>query len=252
MAFIVAVEDCLSLISRYQTLRPGAMILTCPNCATRYQTDSALLGGVGRKVRCAKCSHVWQIAPAAQAEPELAPSYEPAVANAAFSARSIYTPSGGQAKTERQNSWLGDPLTVTAGSVGLAILLLAIGFSLMRFRQDIAILWPQSASFYKALGQDVYTSGLRFVNVNYRNETEDGQAVLAVTGKLVNITSHELPVPAIRVTLTDGDRQVLYNWSFSANVATLKPGEAVSFVTRLTSPPSGARHLQLRLADTRS
>jgi hypothetical protein len=133
----------------------------------------------------------------------------------------------------------------------LAVLLLAIGFSLMRFRQEIAILWPPSALFYKALGQDVNTRGLQFVNVNYRNETEDGQAVLAVTGKLVNITSHELPVPAIRVTLTDGDRQVLYNWSFSANVATLKPGEAVSFVTRLTSPPSGARHLQLRLADSR-
>src|ERR1700748_2878602 len=35
------------------------MILTCPNCSTRYQADEAKFPPSGRQVRCAKCGHVW-------------------------------------------------------------------------------------------------------------------------------------------------------------------------------------------------
>jgi len=242
-----------------ETHVPAAMILTCPNCATRYQADLALLGDAGRKVRCAKCGHVWhQAAVAPQPEPELPPASQAApVAASPFSDRAIFAPyagapgaAAGLARPEQSTHPLAERLPLIAGWTGLALLVMLIGYSFMHFRQEIAMLWPQSATLYKALGQDVNTRGLKFEDVGYRDETQDGQAVLSVTGKLVNITSHELTVPAIRVTLTDSDRRVLYNWSFSANVATLKPGQAVSFVTRLSSPPSGARHLQLRLADS--
>lgn len=235
------------------------MILTCPNCSTRYQTDAALLGDAGRRVRCAKCGHAWHQAaatPQPEPEPELPPAGQP-VAASPFSDRAIFAPyagtagaTAGHAGPEQSSRPLAERLPLIAGWTGLALLVMVIGFSFMHFRQEIAMLWPQSASLYKAFGQDVNTRGLKFEDVGYRDETQDGQAVLSVTGKLVNITSHELTVPAIRVTLTDNDRRVLYNWSFSANVATLRPGQAVSFVTRLSSPPLGARHLQLRLADS--
>lgn len=179
---------------------------------------------------------------------------ESAAGTATFSDRQIYAHAAGQSgyagEQPKPRRALTDRLPLIAGWAGLVLLILAIGFSFIRFRQQIAELWPQSASLYRAFGQDVYTRGLEFKNVSYREMTQGGQAVLAVTGKLVNITSHEVPVPAIHVTLFDGDRRVLYNWSFSANVTTLRPGEAVSFVTRLSSPPTGARHLQLQLADS--
>jgi predicted Zn finger-like uncharacterized protein len=34
------------------------MLVTCPECSTRYQVDPGALGG-GRKVRCARCGHSW-------------------------------------------------------------------------------------------------------------------------------------------------------------------------------------------------
>jgi hypothetical protein len=145
--------------------------------------------------------------------------------------------------------WAGR-LGVAAGWVGLGALIFVIAWSGMRFRQQIATLWPQSASLYAALGKPVNTSGLSIRNVEYRNVTEDGQPVLAITGRLTNIATHEVAVPPIRVTLTDDDRRVLYNWTFSASAASLKPGQTVNFVTKLSSPPSGARHLQVRLAET--
>ena len=35
------------------------MILTCPNCATRYVVKDGSIGPKGRKVRCANCQHSW-------------------------------------------------------------------------------------------------------------------------------------------------------------------------------------------------
>ncbi len=49
--------------------------------------------------------------------------------------------------------------------------------------------------------------------------------VLTITGRLTNVTTHEIAVPPIRVTLTDDDKRVLYNPSFSASarVAQARP-----------------------------
>lgn len=37
----------------------GAMILTCPQCQTRFLVPSAALPDEGRKVRCCQCRHIW-------------------------------------------------------------------------------------------------------------------------------------------------------------------------------------------------
>lgn len=250
------------------------MILTCPQCATRYETDAALFGAQGRKVRCAKCGNVWQQEPPAsllEAEPELAPfeDVEPPAAPPPASPprspppprRTAYAPPAStfadpepavaaHSDTPRARvDWAGR-LGMAAGWVGLAALIIVIGWSGMRFRQQIATLWPQSASLYAALGKPVNTSGLSIGNVESHNLTEDGQPILSITGRLTNVATREIVVPPIRVTLTDDDRRVLYNWTFSTSAASLKPGQAVNFVTKLSSPPSGARHLQVRLAES--
>ncbi|MDH3229969.1 MAG: zinc-ribbon domain-containing protein [Alphaproteobacteria bacterium] len=37
------------------------MIVSCPACLTQFKVDPALIGSDGRKVRCAKCAHVWRV-----------------------------------------------------------------------------------------------------------------------------------------------------------------------------------------------
>lgn len=53
------------------------MLLECPSCATRYDLPAALPPN-GRKVRCAKCGHVWVALPENLVNETLAP--EPAMA----------------------------------------------------------------------------------------------------------------------------------------------------------------------------
>lgn len=242
------------------------MILTCPQCATRYQTDAALFAPPGRKVKCAKCAHVWlQAAPppepdlefAAEEPPPEHPVEEAPPQRAAYAppredyapAREAYAPARDHAPSVSAPA-PGTPwsyrLGIAAGWLGLALIVLVIGWAATTYRQQIATLWPQSSSLYSALGLKVNARGIDIVDQDDHVGKEDGQFVLVVTGKLVNVTKRELTVPPLNVVLVDDDMRPLYQWSFAPGASTLKPGESVPFRTRLSNPPSGVKHLQIR------
>jgi predicted Zn finger-like uncharacterized protein len=241
------------------------MILTCPACGTRYQADEAKFPPDGRMVRCAKCSHVWhqqglgaapepdvaEIAPEPQAQPERrsAPEPEPELS---FSGLRAFAPRRDAAMVEEEErepiAW-GAMLGVAAGWIALIAVVLVIGYSVVKYRQEIAMIWPQSAGVYSTLGLKVNNRGIDFAHVDYHRESEDGQVVLAVTGTIVNDGDRELPVPqSVRVTLSDTANHELYHWNFTPNVQTLKAGQSAAFLTRLSSPPAAATHLEVRFS----
>ena len=47
------------------------MIITCPNCQTKYQVTYEAIGSVGRKVQCASCHQSWQQAALPDPKPDL-------------------------------------------------------------------------------------------------------------------------------------------------------------------------------------
>ena len=154
-----------------------------------------------------------------------------------------------RAETPQERAPLASQAAVVAGWAGLILVVLAIAWSAIRYRQDIAVIWPQSAGVYSSLGLNVNASGIDFRKVDYRRESEDGQIVLEVTGQIVNAGSRELPVPqAVRVTLSDASNHELYHWTFKPSATTLKAGASIPFTTRLSSPPDAARHLEVRFA----
>ena len=260
------------------------MILTCPNCATRYTVDDAKFPAAGRKVRCAKCTHVWfqpgptaePVPVAAMAEapagapisaPASSPVSAPAASSPAASARIVervaeampapaaaadFVPPRSEPEAaigEQPKMGAGARLALIAGWVGLILVVLLIGVSAVRYRQEISTVWPQSAGVYKSLGLPVNAHGIDIVKVDSHRESEDGQVVLAVTGRILNAGSRELPVPqSLRVTLSDSANHELYHWTFAPSAQTLKPGQSVPFLTRLSSPPAAARHLEVRFA----
>ena len=48
------------------------MIISCPNCATRFVLEDAAIPEEGRKVRCIRCEHVWHQTPMVQSAPDTA------------------------------------------------------------------------------------------------------------------------------------------------------------------------------------
>ena len=243
------------------------MILTCPSCATRYQIDEAKFPPAGRQVRCAKCGHVWhQDTPVAEAPvPETPPPEEPAPVEAKPALEQSEQPEQPEPMLRALRPQQGAPapahgptrarrallpmLGVALGWIGLIAVVLLIGLSAVRYRQEITVIWPQSTGVYNKLGMKVDARGIDFAKVEYHRESEDGQVVLAVTGQIVNNGAHELPVPqTVRVTLSDVSNKELYHWNFKPEAQTLKPGQSLPFLTRLSSPPALARHLEVRFA----
>lgn len=233
------------------------MILTCPSCATRYQTDEAKFPPEGRQVRCAKCGHVWhQDASVAEAPVPETPAPEAPAPIEAIPAPvqpepmlRAPRPQQGAPAPARPLRPLLPMLGVALGWIGLIAVVLLIGLSAVRYRQEITVIWPQSAGVYSSLGMNVNAHGIDFTDVDYHRESEDGQVVLAVTGRIVNKGARELPVPQnMRVTLSDASNHELYHWNFAPGIQTLKAGQSSAFHTRLSNPPATARHLEVRFA----
>ncbi|MBI1330733.1 MAG: DUF3426 domain-containing protein [Alphaproteobacteria bacterium] len=240
------------------------MILTCPQCDTRYTADASKFAPPGRKVRCAKCGHIWhQVAepeapePAFDAPEPAPPAPQPATPPPVIPRREAYQPPRPvQAPVEQDHEeaprprrrWLAGA-AVGIGWMVLAGAILLIGWSAISFRQQVAEIWPQAASLYAPLGLQVNARGIQFSQVASHREMEDGQFVLAITGRIENITNREVAVPNVVVTLYGADERELYHWSFAPSVSTLAPGKKIPFLTRVSSPPPGAKHLELRFAD---
>jgi predicted Zn finger-like uncharacterized protein len=237
------------------------MILTCPQCATRYQVDAGKFPLSGRNVRCAKCGHVWhQLGPVPEPDPEAevmarepSPtlSHErvpdgPGIAHAPMGAIRAQLVQEEHNEEVRASS-LGRA-AVAAGWLLLIGLVLAIGWAAVVFRDSVATWLPQTTSLYAAAGLSVNPRGVDIADVAYQRRIEDGQVVLAVSGNIVNRSTHELSVPPVRIALFDADKHELYHWTYVAAVSTLRPGQATRFRTRLASPPAGTHDLEVRFA----
>ena len=93
------------------------MIVSCPECAARFEVDPAALGPTGRKLRCGKCAHVWM-----QPAPALPPP--------------------------RRGRWRA-ALAAAAGAATVVVLAAAGGAV---FRGEIVERWPAAAKLYAAVG----------------------------------------------------------------------------------------------------
>lgn len=243
------------------------MILVCPSCAARYEVDGSKFPAEGRKVRCKKCGHVWHQQPEAdQAEIEETifnppPEPQPAVAEPEPAWRApvedeeepqeaAFAPADEDDEPVAiRPARRGGAIAVAFGWIALVAVILVIGFAAANYRSQIVGIWPQSASLFSKLGMAVNNRGLDFTDVRHLNQTEDGQPVLVITGKLVNVSSRKLDVPPLRVTLSDENKHAIYDWSFAPSSSPLAPGQSVAFRTRLSNPPAATRHVEMHFAD---
>lgn len=228
------------------------MILTCPQCQTRYRTEAVNFPSTGRKVRCSKCAHVWHEVPAESDSglvlPVVPPPPVPIVSSPAHVVSAIRKLLPDHIASASGNTApLAEKLGLAAGWAGLIVMILLIGWIGFRFRQEIATLWPRSSSLNATFGVPVNANGIAINDWTYHVETDSGQPVMVVTGKLVNMSSRELRVPPLRISLTDNDQREIYHWNYHPPQPTLGPGASLGFVTRLVGQPPTA-HLQLHFA----
>lgn len=213
------------------------MILTCPQCSTRYHVDPASLGPNGRTVRCAHCGHRWPASPPADLPKVI--ELNPAGASATVAAAPRMWPVAAPDKPRAAGS---------ASLVGwlVAVLIVLILASAVIGRNEIVAGFPASATIYQKLGLPITQQlGLEFKGVTSKRLEEGGVAVLVVEGDIVNASGQSRAVPPIRVTLLDGSGRRLQAELFKAKDAELEAGAKTSFSGRLVNPAEQARNFSV-------
>jgi predicted Zn finger-like uncharacterized protein len=195
------------------------MILTCPECRTRYQVaDRAVSRPSGRTVRCANCGHSWHHlapspAPVSRVSDEPPPL--PSAPLAAIARAAIIAPP----PRHRRGAGLGTLVVV--------LLLAALATGAYFGRDRIVALWPQAQRLYTMVGlTDTLGDGLDIANVTSTRNV-DG---LIVEGDITDKIGVPRSVPKLRVVLRDAAEQDVAVKIVDPPKLRLLPGETAHFL----------------------
>ena len=229
------------------------MILTCPECATRYFVADDRIGPEGRTVRCASCGNKWQAQPdeplelaaspdegALGADPFLRPD-EPAEMSD-LTGDALPKAFRERAQTREKVREAAAVGVVWAGL--LVVLTLIVGLVVV-LRQDIARIWPRTAGAYALVGLPVNLVGLAIENQHAQPALRDGHAALVVTGSLRNVRDRPVPALPLRISLLNASGKAVQVKIADPGGARIPPGEARRFSVDMLDPPVSASDVQI-------
>jgi predicted Zn finger-like uncharacterized protein len=232
------------------------MILTCTSCSTRYYADDAAIGPTGRTVRCAACGHSWFAdTQGADAEIERPQKPEPLTRERVERLRRAAEQPGpapsAAAKfraqqAERMRRERARAAIAAWGATGAAVAASVAG--MVVFRQDVAEVWPNSATAYAAVGLDVNVYGLEFFDLAVERSFDGPTPILLISGEVRNIAREDKIVPPVRVTLRDSNSSEIYDMVYAIESGPVGAGQAAQFQFRLDNPPADAVDLETSFA----
>lgn len=237
------------------------MILTCTSCSTRYYTDDAAIGPSGRTVRCAACGFSWFAEPQLEltatevgaigsvTEPPLTRERVERLRRAAeqpgpapSAAAKFRAQQADRMRRERTRA-----AVVVWGATGAALAASATG--MVAFRQDVAEIWPRSASAYAALGLDVNIYGLEFYDLTVERAFDGPTPILLVSGEVRNIGRESKTPPPIRISLRDTGSHEIFEIVSAISDQPIEAGGAAPFQIRVENPPADAVDLEATFAN---
>jgi hypothetical protein len=127
----------------------------------------------------------------------------------------------------------------------------ALVVALVVWRADMVRLLPQTANFYNMVGLHVNLRGLAFKDVKVTTETVEGKPVLIIEGMIVGETKKTVDLPRLRFSLRDAQGAEIYAWNTILEQTRLKPGDHAWFKSRLASPPTEGKSIDIRFFNKR-
>jgi len=150
-------------------------------------------------------------------------------------------------QAERMRRERARAATVVWTATGAALAASATG--MIAFRQDVAEVWPRSASAFAALGLDVNVYGLEFYDLAVERAFDGATPILLVSGEVRNIGRDDKLVPPVRVSLRDSNSHEIFELVNAITDQPVAAGGAIPFQIRVENPPADAVDLEATFAN---
>ncbi len=222
------------------------MILTCPDCQTRYLLDRHILEPDGRLVRCSACGHTWRQLPDGSEEEQDGEADEADIREIREEERfeadeaardpipdAVIPGAEDYAKPDLEDENM--LLPVLSGFAASVFLFLAFASALVVSRQGVVNGWPAASLLYATLGFEVRMpgDGLIFDRVKAATgQDSEGNEILSIEGRIINLTGEEIALPRVQATLLDQDAVPVESWSVMIEDKSVSPEQWISFETR--------------------
>lgn len=239
------------------------MILTCPECATRFSIDSEAIGPNGRTVRCSQCETTWfasadpdilslneiqntpiieDVIEEIDSDPDISSQLVENEAEQSVSA-TAQTPHGEirdkaeRKKVRRRLFGVGMIWLTTLGVLAVAATLAIL------FRAQIVEQFPGTRALYSAVGIEASETGLviQFTSTEYGDV--DGRPVLIVNGEIKNLDLQARDVPLVQINFQNDNNETVANWVIEPPKSILEKGELQKFSSQYPNPPIDATKL---------
>jgi len=216
------------------------------------------IGPNGRSVSCARCDAVWfvegtdpdmmafednkTVLITAEPDIESMPDSDVTLAKATPSvgAHTLLRDKADAEKLAKRKRLISliwaAPLLILFGAASSAILK----------RQTIVENHPKTASLFQSIGLGVKSNGLDIHNVASEHLLVDGEAVLRVTGEVMNLTSQAKISPLVQFGLENRSGEMLVNWFVEPG--TIPAGQSIPIETDFPAPPIDSVQLRYRFA----
>lgn len=261
------------------------MILTCPNCATKFKVKAGAIPPAGRKVKCKSCANVWHAmpegedaapAPVAQPAPPPVDAAAPPPPPAPEPEHAAPPPPPPPQEDEGDGAMDGPPLAtppsmesppipteaqITAAQrkpggkkrspliawIVLFVIIAGTSFGALMFSKDIVTAYPPANKIYSAIGLpvDLLGHGLTLHEPEWKR-VPDSKA-LRIYGEIENTTDEKIELPMLRGVITNSDGLEIQTWTFEPPQPEILPGERVEFES-IVEPKTGGSGLSITFA----
>lgn len=233
------------------------MIISCENCATKYNINSAFIGLAGRKVKCTTCKHIWNAALPKEEEEKLKSQ---AFAQAASDNSQENTSSSKESKAE-SNVSSKKPLknflpAIIDRQVPLwlriapaSILSLAIAIYLVFYSHNLLSFVPELSKVYQYFG--IYNTQAVVLQDSaiYKLGGEGEYFDILVKGKIVNRSMNSRFLPGLRLSILDSNGSNIVSSVSHSDGSVLEPGEEFQINNKITNLTKKAKYLAIDIGD---